>query len=140
MSWEHGFHPATKLSFAPSKQEVQPQPVLHRLPWPIRNIFTLFRIRKVKSKTLPPLLQCLLNIFIGLVYCCTHRMAFSTVPFQPVNLSFTSLTDLTAFKNECNCSDFYRNRDSLTLVGSFSKEQLKIATGRYFALYYTVQK
>ena len=48
------------------------------------------------------------------------------------------MIDLTAFKKECECSDFYIDRDSLTLVGPFSKEQLKIATGKYFALYYTM--
>ncbi|GAA4746262.1 hypothetical protein [Flavisolibacter ginsenosidimutans] len=67
-------------------------------------------------------------------------MAVRAASHTKVNLSFKSLTDLAAFKNECACKDFYIDRDSLTLVGTFSEEQLKIATGKYFALYYTEAK
>ena len=55
---------------------------------------------------------------------------------KKVILSFKSLQDLSAFKKECGCNDFYIDRDSLTLVGSFTEEQLKIATGKFLALYY----
>ena len=74
--------------------------------------------------------------FIRPAYCCTKLMAVPAASHNKVNLSFKSLTDLAAFKNECLCDDFYIDRESLTLVGSFSEEQLKIATSKYFALYY----
>ena len=52
---------------------------------------------------------------------------------QQVILSFQSIIDISKFKHECGCRDFYIDRDSLTLVGTFSKEQLQLATERYAA-------
>jgi hypothetical protein len=63
-------------------------------------------------------------------------MATPNVQLHKVTLSFSSLHELSAFKKECACGDFYIDRDELTLVGSFSEQQLKIATGKYRALYY----
>jgi hypothetical protein len=78
-----------------------------------------------------------MDMLIRLVYCCTRHMAHSPILPYKVNLSFKSLTDLAAFKNECGCNDFYIDRDELTLVGSFTEGQLKIATDKYRALYYS---
>jgi len=65
-------------------------------------------------------------------------MAIPHAQLTKVTLSFRSLDDLSAFKKEVTCGDFYIDRDELTLVGSFTEEQLKKATGKYLALSYTV--
>jgi hypothetical protein len=52
---------------------------------------------------------------------------------KKVILSFHSMDDLSAFKKECACDDFYIDRDALTLVGSFSEAQLKVARDKYRA-------
>ena len=64
-------------------------------------------------------------------------MAGYNANIQNVTLSFKSMHDLSCFKKECACDDFYIDRDEQTLVGSFTLEQLKVATGKYLALYYT---
>lgn len=83
------------------------------------------------------LLRLLHSISTGLVYCGTRRMALRSTSLKKINLSFRSMVDLAAFKSECANKEFSTGRNSLTLVGSFSKEQLKVATGKYFAMYYT---
>jgi hypothetical protein len=50
------------------------------------------------------------------------------------------MQDLSAFKKECACNDFYIDRDELTLVGTFTEEKLKMATSKYLALYYSDEK
>ena len=52
---------------------------------------------------------------------------------QKVVLVFRSIAALSGFKNECTCDDFYVDRDALTIVGSFTEEQLQIANFKYFA-------
>ena len=74
------------------------------------------------------------NITRWPAYWCNKRMAASDGPPTKVFLCFHSLDDLSAFKNECACNDFYIDRDALTLVGSFTEPQLKIATGKYQAV------
>jgi hypothetical protein len=61
-------------------------------------------------------------------------MAVPNILPKKVNLLFHSLDDLTAFKKECCCEDFYIDRDAMTLVGSFLEAHLKIAIGKYHAL------
>jgi len=61
-------------------------------------------------------------------------MAVSTILPKKVMLLFPSLDDLSAFKKECSCGDFYIDRDAIALVGSFVEAQLKIAFGKYHAL------
>lgn len=58
----------------------------------------------------------------------------SETPKIKIVLSFHSVTDISKFKHECGCSDFYLERDLLTLVGTFTEEQLKIATNKYSAM------
>jgi hypothetical protein len=53
---------------------------------------------------------------------------------KKVVLLFPSLDDLSAFKKESCCEDFYIDRDAITLVGSFIESQLKIAISKYHAL------
>jgi hypothetical protein len=53
---------------------------------------------------------------------------------KKIMLSFNSMDDLSAFKRECACDDFYIDRDALTLVGSFTEVQLEIAKAKYSAL------
>jgi hypothetical protein len=62
-------------------------------------------------------------------------MAILNVQLNQITLTFKSLHDLSAFKKECDCSDFYIDRDEQTLVGSFTKEQLKLAKEKYRASY-----
>ena len=50
-------------------------------------------------------------------------------------LTFHSIIDLTIFKKEYACDDFYVERDALLLVGSFTEEQLQIANYKYAATY-----
>lgn len=50
-------------------------------------------------------------------------------------LSFNSIADISSFKKECMCSDFYIDRDHLTLVGTFSEEQVQTAINKYQASY-----
>ena len=50
-----------------------------------------------------------------------------------VSITFPSIIELVAFKNECVCDDFYVERDALLLVGSFTGEQLQIANDKYAA-------
>lgn len=54
-------------------------------------------------------------------------------PQKQVILKFTNLKEISAFKHECACPDFYIDRDSLTLVGSFTPEQVEIAVQKYAA-------
>jgi hypothetical protein len=61
-------------------------------------------------------------------------MAVSNILPNKVILVFHSLDDLSAFKKECFCKDFYIDRDALTLVGTFIEAQLKIAVEKYHAL------
>jgi hypothetical protein len=61
-------------------------------------------------------------------------MAVSSFLPKKVILLFHSLDDLSAFKKQCCCEDFYIDRDALTLVGSFIEAQLKIAIEKYHAL------
>ncbi len=56
-------------------------------------------------------------------------------PNTEIILSFRSVTELAKFKNECGCRDFYIDRDALTLVGTFSEEQIRLATTKYAAMY-----
>lgn len=62
------------------------------------------------------------------------------IPEKQVKLLFDSLTALSQFKNECACSNFYIDRDALTLVGSFTEAQVAIAVGKYNAQPVTVKK
>ena len=48
-------------------------------------------------------------------------------------LRFQALADISLFKHECACTDFYIDRDALTLVGTFSTAQLRLATTKYAA-------
>jgi hypothetical protein len=61
-------------------------------------------------------------------------MAVPNILPKKVILLFHSLDDLSAFKKECFCEDFYIDRDAITLVGSFIEAQLKIAIVKYHAL------
>jgi hypothetical protein len=61
-------------------------------------------------------------------------MAVSNFLPKKVFLFFHSLDDLSAFKKQCCCEDFYIDRDALILVGSFIEAQLKIAIEKYHAL------
>ena len=63
-----------------------------------------------------------------------YGMAVSNILPNKVILVFHSLDDLSAFKKECFCKDFYIDRDALTLVGTFIEAQLKIAVEKYHAL------
>ena len=58
----------------------------------------------------------------------------SILPVIQVRLHFKSLESISAFKHECACGDFYIDRDELTLVGSFTEEQVAIALGKYDAV------
>lgn len=58
----------------------------------------------------------------------------SNAQSKAVTLTFNSISDLSKFKNDCNCSDFYIDRDALTLVGTFTDEQLQIAFNKYSAV------
>lgn len=57
----------------------------------------------------------------------------SLIPQRQVILAFSSLMAITQFKHECTCPDFYIDRDMLTLVGSFTADQVKIAIEKYNA-------
>jgi hypothetical protein len=63
-----------------------------------------------------------------------YGMVVSDLLPKKVILLFHSLDDLSAFKKECSCGDFYIDRDAMTLVGSFIEAQLKIAISKYHAL------
>ena len=53
---------------------------------------------------------------------------------QRMVLVFTSMADISTFKHECICRDFYIDRDLLSLVGSFTEAQLSIAQTKYHAV------
>ena len=57
-----------------------------------------------------------------------------SAPIQKVILSFQTLAEISNFKKECNCNDFYVDRDSLSLVGTFTDAQLQLATNKYNAM------
>lgn len=61
-------------------------------------------------------------------------MEATMVLLKKVILSFHSMEDLSKFKKECACDDFYIDRDALSLVGSFTEAQLQIAVTNYHAL------
>lgn len=52
---------------------------------------------------------------------------------------FRSMAVLSQFKKECTCADFYIDRDALTIVGSFTKEEIAIAMKKYNARFFTGQ-
>ena len=54
---------------------------------------------------------------------------------KKVSISFPSIIELVAFKNECASDDFYVDRDALLLVGTFTGEQLQIANYKYAATF-----
>jgi len=54
---------------------------------------------------------------------------------KKATLIFKSITDLTNFKNECGCDDFYIERDGLLLVGTFTEQELQIVNYKYAATY-----
>ena len=47
---------------------------------------------------------------------------------KKILLCFGTLEDISQFKEECECETSFTHVDSLTLVGRFSFEQLKLAT------------
>lgn len=55
------------------------------------------------------------------------------IPQKQVMLLFKSITAISQFKRECICSDFYIDREDLTLVGSFSNAQIQVAVEKYEA-------
>lgn len=67
-------------------------------------------------------------------YCDILGMSSENISAKKIVLVFKSITDISKFKHECECSDFYIDRDQLTLVGTFSDEQLQLATNKYSAL------
>lgn len=52
---------------------------------------------------------------------------------KKATLIFQSIIDLTNFKHECGCDDFYIERDGLLLVGTFSDDELQLANYKYAA-------
>jgi hypothetical protein len=55
------------------------------------------------------------------------------VPPKQVMLQFKSIAAISQFKKACACDDFYIDRDALTLVGSFTTEQVALAVEHYEA-------
>jgi len=53
---------------------------------------------------------------------------------QSVILVFISMADISRFKLECICNDFYVDRDLFSLIGSFNEAQVNIAINKYHAL------
>jgi len=53
---------------------------------------------------------------------------------KEIVLLFKSVTEIEKFKHECECPEFYMDRDALTLVGTFTEAQLYIATSKYSAM------
>ena len=70
---------------------------------------------------------------IGPGYCCFYNMTVSDTRKRNVILSFKSIADLSKFKHECDCNDFYIDRDLLTLVGDFIETQIQMAINKYDA-------
>ena len=70
----------------------------------------------------------------GIDYCIFFSMPF-TMGKKKATLIFSSITDLSKFKNECSCDDFYVERDNLLLVGNFTEDQLQVANYKYGATY-----
>jgi hypothetical protein len=69
-----------------------------------------------------------------------ERIDYCTIPTMPFSkgkkkatLIFSSIIDLSQFKNECSCDDFYVERDNLLMVGMFTEEQLQVANYTYGA-------
>ena len=62
-----------------------------------------------------------------------QRSMPADIPHKQVMLLFTSIASISAFKKEGTCYDFYIDRDTLTLVGSFTQEQVAIAREKYNA-------
>ena len=52
-----------------------------------------------------------------------------------VVIQFKSISDISDFKHECDCNEFYIERDTLSIVGSFTEEQLKMAGEKYDAVH-----
>lgn len=61
-------------------------------------------------------------------------------PEKQVSLLFAMLDAMSRFKKEYACGDFYIDRDALTLVGSFTEEQMASAMGKYHAQSVTLKK
>lgn len=52
---------------------------------------------------------------------------------QKSALVFPSFSDLSNFKRQLQCLDFYIDRETLTLIGTFSKKDIEDATTHYAA-------
>lgn len=52
---------------------------------------------------------------------------------KEVMIVFSSLEAISKFKHECACNDFYVDRDSLTLVGFFKPEHIRLAADEFGA-------
>jgi hypothetical protein len=61
-------------------------------------------------------------------------MSCSIVQKQVI-LHFSSIEAISQFKNKtgCACSDFYIDRDAMTITGSFTEEQATIAVEQFGA-------
>jgi hypothetical protein len=55
------------------------------------------------------------------------------VAIKESTLLFPSNKAISEFKHKCGCNDFYIDRDSLTLVGFFTQEQIQLAAEKFGA-------
>ena len=60
-------------------------------------------------------------------------MAIPQYAQKQVTICFNSVTSISKFKHECGCSDFYIDRDQLTMVGYFTEDQIRLAMSKYAA-------
>jgi hypothetical protein len=56
------------------------------------------------------------------------------VAIRESSIVFPSNEAISSFKHECQCNDFYIDRDAMTLVGFFTDEQIKLATEKFEAV------
>jgi hypothetical protein len=57
----------------------------------------------------------------------------TSIPHNQVILLFKSTSAISQFKKQCTCDDFYVDRDAVTLVGTFTPEQIHLAVEKYEA-------
>ena len=77
---------------------------------------------------------CIISHILGSDCCWLISKPFPNSTTK-VSITFPSIIELVAFKNECACDAIYVERDALLLVGSFTEEQLQIANYKYAATF-----
>lgn len=98
----------------------------------LNSKYMLFKT--VSKKKFKPSLNVILSLPYFLLSSLSYDKLIESNPSKMVILFFQTLDAISNFKKECNCNDFYIDRDVLSIVGTFTDEQLYLAINKYSAI------